>query len=116
MRFKGRPILGAIMGFLMFFFIALDLVFFGVLPLNSAMVTILPVAGIVIGLLWAYFAPLGGKKRAAAEPVPAYAAAPAPAPAPAPAAPPPAAPPPAAPAPPPEPPPAPPAPPGTTEF
>ena len=56
--FRGRPVAGAIFGFLFFFFIALDLLFLGVIPLNSAAITILPVLGIVAGLVWAKFAPL----------------------------------------------------------
>jgi hypothetical protein len=59
--FRGRPIAGAIFGFLCFLFIALDLLFFGVIPLNSAVITILPLVGIVFGLVWAKFAPLRGR-------------------------------------------------------
>ena len=61
MKFKGRPVLGAFMGFLFFLFLALDLVFFGVIPLNSAFITILPLVGIVVGLVWAMLGPLPGK-------------------------------------------------------
>lgn len=60
MRFKGRPVMGAIFGFLFFFFIALDLLFFGVIALNSALITILPLVGIVLGLVWAMLGPLSG--------------------------------------------------------
>lgn len=56
--FRGRPVAGAIFGFLCFLFVALDLLFFGVVPLNSALITILPLLGIVVGLVWAKFAPL----------------------------------------------------------
>lgn len=70
MRFKGRPVLGAIMGFLFFFFVALDLVFFGVLPLNSAFITVLPLLGIVVGLVWAMLGPLPEKGSPAASPGP----------------------------------------------
>ena len=58
MKFKGKPVRGAIFGFLTFFFIGLDLLFLGVIPLNSALITILPIVGIVVGLVWAYVAPL----------------------------------------------------------
>ena len=51
--FRGRPVAGALFGFLCFFFIALDLLFFGIIPLNSAVITILPIVGIVFGLVWA---------------------------------------------------------------
>jgi len=63
--FRGRPVLGGIMGFLCFLFIALDLLFFGIVPLNSPVITILPLVGIVFGLVWAKFAPLGGGGPAA---------------------------------------------------
>lgn len=67
MKFRGHPVLGGIMGFLFFFFLAMDLLFFGVIPLKSALITILPIIGIFAGLAWAYFAPLGGKKAATAD-------------------------------------------------
>ena len=60
MKFKGRPVMGAIFGFLFFLFIALDLLFFGVIALNSALITILPLVGIVLGLVWAMLGPLSG--------------------------------------------------------
>ena len=69
MMFRGRPVMGAIFGFLFFFFIALDLLFLGVIPLNSAAITILPILGIVAGLVWAKFAPLD--RSAGAPPPPA---------------------------------------------
>lgn len=59
--FKGHPVRGAIFGFLFFLFVALDLLFFGVIPLDSAVITILPLVGIVLGLVWAAIAPLGAK-------------------------------------------------------
>jgi len=55
--------MGAVFGFLSFFFLALDLLFFGVIALNSPLITILPVIGLVVGLVWAKFAPLGGKSQ-----------------------------------------------------
>ena len=62
MKFRGHPVVGAIFGFLFFLFIATDLLFFGVIALDSALLTILPLLGIVIGLLWAYWAPIGRRK------------------------------------------------------
>jgi hypothetical protein len=62
MRFKGRPVMGAIFGFLFFLFVALDLLFFGVIPLNSVLITILPLVGIVLGLVWAMLGPLPGRR------------------------------------------------------
>ena len=72
MKFKGHPVRGAIFGFLFFLFVALDLLFFGVIPLNSAVITILPLVGIVLGLVWAMVAPLGAKGGSADVPPPAY--------------------------------------------
>jgi hypothetical protein len=45
----GRVILGVVMGFLFFLFIALDLFIFGVIPLDSILITILPLIGAVTG-------------------------------------------------------------------
>ncbi|HEX4821153.1 MAG TPA: hypothetical protein VFV00_13205 [Acidimicrobiales bacterium] len=73
--FKGHAVRGAIFGFLFFLFIALDLLFFGVIPLDSALLTILPLVGIVVGLAWAAVAPLGAKGTTGASadvPPPAY--------------------------------------------
>ena len=69
MKFRGHPFRGAIFGFLTFLFIGLDLLFLGVIPLSSALITILPIVGIVVGLVWAYIAPL--KRRGAARVPPA---------------------------------------------
>ncbi len=65
-NFRGRPVLGGIFGFLFFFFVALDLLFFGIIPLKSPVITVLPVLGIFAGLAWAKFAPLGGTRKGAA--------------------------------------------------
>ena len=70
--FKGHPVRGAIFGFLSFFFLALDLLLFGVIPLDSAVITILPLVGIVLGLVWAAVAPLGAKGGTADTAPPAY--------------------------------------------
>lgn len=45
----GRVVSGALLGMLFLLFVALDLVLFGVLPLNSVMVTVFPVVGLVVG-------------------------------------------------------------------
>jgi len=70
MKFKGHPVKGAIFGFLFFLFVALDLLFFGVIPLDSAVITILPLVGIVLGLVWAMVAPLGAKGGSPADTAP----------------------------------------------
>jgi hypothetical protein len=59
MRAQGRPVLGAINGLFLGLFVALDLLFFGVVELDSAVITILPIVGIVIGFVLGYWGPLG---------------------------------------------------------
>lgn len=62
---KGRPVLGAIAGLLLGLFLALDLQQFGIRPLDNLSVIGLPLLGLVLGLLVAYFAPLGGSSGSA---------------------------------------------------
>lgn len=45
----GRIIATAVVGFLFLLFVALDLVVFGVIALNSALITVLPLVGLVLG-------------------------------------------------------------------
>jgi len=45
----GRMLGVALLSMLFMLFVALDLVLFGVLPLNSVMVTVLPVIGLLAG-------------------------------------------------------------------
>lgn len=45
----GRIVLAAILAMFLFLFVAVDLVLFGVIPLNSVVVTILPIVGLVVG-------------------------------------------------------------------
>lgn len=45
----GRILATAVVGFLFMLFVALDLVLFGVLALNSVLVTVLPVVGLIGG-------------------------------------------------------------------
>jgi hypothetical protein len=47
----GRVVLSAILAMLLFLFISADLVLFGVVPLNSVIVTLLPLVGLVVGAL-----------------------------------------------------------------
>lgn len=47
----GRVVLSAILTMFLMLFVAADLVLFGVIPLNSVVVTILPLAGLVGGAL-----------------------------------------------------------------
>jgi uncharacterized membrane protein len=52
----------AVLGFLFTCFIALDLVLFGVIALDSAVVTVLPVVGLVVG---AALGALAGRRHTA---------------------------------------------------
>ncbi len=45
----GRIVGTAALGFLFLLFVALDLVLFGVIALNSALITLFPIVGIVAG-------------------------------------------------------------------
>ncbi len=69
---KGRPILGVITGFLFGLFLGITLFLYGVIPLSSDMLWILPLLGILLGLIMAAWAPFGKS----AEPAPASAPAP----------------------------------------
>lgn len=64
MKQHGRPVLGAISGFFLGLFLGLDLLFFGVVPLDSAVITVAPVLGLVLGLVLAFAAPFGRTKAA----------------------------------------------------
>jgi succinate-acetate transporter protein len=61
MKARGRPVLGGFAGFFFFLFLAIDLLAFGVIPSNSPLLTVLPVLGILLGIAWAYWAPLGSR-------------------------------------------------------
>jgi hypothetical protein len=65
MQAHGRPVLGAFAG--LFFGIFLDgfLLFRSTLTVGSIGVIIFPVAGFLLGAVWGYFAPLGGRSRSA---------------------------------------------------
>lgn len=56
---RGRPIMAAIFGFLAGFFGAISLLAFGVIPLESILVVILPIAGLVVAFSLAMWAPIG---------------------------------------------------------
>ena len=57
--------LGTAAGFFTLLFLALALVFLGVLPLNSPLVTVLPVLGLPLGFAWGKAAFLGAKAAVA---------------------------------------------------
>jgi hypothetical protein len=56
---KGRPFLGVFSGFFFGLFGAATLFLYGVIPLDSHLVWILPIVGIVLGLFIATWAPFG---------------------------------------------------------
>ena len=56
---KGRPVRGFFAGLLLGIFVDIDLVFGGVVKLSSVVLTILPIALIVVGLLLGIWAPVG---------------------------------------------------------
>ena len=56
-------ILGGIAGLFFGFFVGLDLVLFGVVPFNSAVPFILTALGLIGGILWGRFAPMGGRSK-----------------------------------------------------
>lgn len=68
MRSRGRPILGIFSGFFAGLFLGLSLLFYGVIPLESNLLVILPVAGLVIVFILAMWFPLWGKRP---QPAPA---------------------------------------------
>jgi hypothetical protein len=59
---KGRPFLGVFSGFFFGLFGAATLFLFGAIPLDSHWVWILPIVGIVLGLLMATLAPFGSSE------------------------------------------------------
>lgn len=67
---SGHPILGGISGFFFGLFLYLSLWLWGVIPLHSDLGIILPIVGIVLGLVMAWWAPFGGGSP---EPPPATA-------------------------------------------
>jgi hypothetical protein len=61
---KGHPILGVISGFFFGLFLGATLFMFGFIPLHSPLLWILPLVGIVLGLLMAAWAPFGSGSAA----------------------------------------------------
>jgi hypothetical protein len=62
----GRTIGAAVLGLLFGLFVALDLVLFGVVPLKSVVVSILPLVGLVLG---GVLGALAGKRQEPVAPV-----------------------------------------------
>lgn len=63
---RGRPVLGAIAGLFFGAFVAVDLMMFGVRPLDPLSAYGLPALGLLLGLGLGLWGPLG-RKRAAAK-------------------------------------------------
>ncbi|KAA3635215.1 MAG: hypothetical protein DWP92_11410 [Armatimonadetes bacterium] len=66
---KGRPILGVVAGFLFGLLLGPTLWLWGIIELASPLIWILPLVGIVFGLVMAAWAPFG--KPSTDEPAPA---------------------------------------------
>jgi hypothetical protein len=62
-RQRGRPVLGAVAGFFFGIFVSLDLVVFGVLPLQADVLAFMPLLGAAAGLLLGLKAPFGRRKH-----------------------------------------------------
>lgn len=62
---KANPVLGTVAGLFTMLFAGIALLFLGVLPLNSPLLTILPVLGLPLGFAWAKAALLAAKAGAA---------------------------------------------------
>lgn len=56
---NGRPILGVISGFFFGLLLGITLWMWGVVPLHSDLLWILPLLGVVLGLVMAWWAPFG---------------------------------------------------------
>ncbi|HTD49916.1 MAG TPA: hypothetical protein VK771_04910 [Acidimicrobiia bacterium] len=68
MKYRGRPILAAVSGFFTGLFVALDLLFFGAIHLDNIAVTVLPIVGLVAGIVLAIWAPLGRSRARGGSP------------------------------------------------
>jgi hypothetical protein len=56
---RGHPILGAVTGLLFGISLAVTLLVFGVLALDSILVAVLPVLFLLLGGVWGKLAPIG---------------------------------------------------------
>ena len=68
MKSRGRPVRGLIGGLLLGIFLDFDLALAGTVKLDSVVLTILPPALLVVGLLLGIWAPLGRTPQAAGAP------------------------------------------------
>jgi hypothetical protein len=67
MKVKRHPILGFFSGLVLGLGVALILFTLGVVPLTVAWLAGLTIAGVVLGVAWAYAAPARGRKAAASS-------------------------------------------------
>ena len=61
---RGHPALGGFAGFLFGLSLDVTLLVFGVLRLDSILLVILPVALLLLGVLWGVWAPFGARRDA----------------------------------------------------
>jgi hypothetical protein len=59
MRFRGRPVLGAVAGFFLGLFLVVDLIFFTVIGSGSPLIAVFPIVFLILGLALALVGPLG---------------------------------------------------------
>ena len=62
MKQRGRPVLGAIAGLFFGIFISFDLFVLGVLPLESNVLAVIPLLGLIAGVVLGITSPLGRRK------------------------------------------------------
>lgn len=68
MKRRGRPVLGVISGLLLGLLVSLDLLVFEVRALDTIGIVVIPLAGLVLGLILGLTAPFGRRKGASAPP------------------------------------------------
>ena len=61
MSARGRPVLGVIAGLVAGVALAVALLVFGLLALDSSVLVVLPIAGVVLGLVVGLTGPLGSR-------------------------------------------------------
>ncbi len=66
---RGRPIMAAIFGFVAGLFGSISLLAFGIIPVESPVVTVLPFVMMIAAFALAMWAPIGAKQEAPAAPV-----------------------------------------------
>ncbi len=59
---RGRPVLGAVSGLFLGLFLGFDLLLLKVVPSDSTLLVLLPIVGLVAGILLGRAAPLGRKR------------------------------------------------------